>query len=156
MEIIKRIEEAVVGWFQENYNQIFTSNEIQLQETRKEFDGEITLVVFPFIKTLKLGPEKGAELMGNFLMRKFEEIEKFNTIKGFLNLSLKNNYILSQLLANKDKLQSVNPSLSNTVMVEYSSPNTNKPLHLGHVRNNLLGYQHQPLSYHLKYEQSYY
>ncbi len=114
---------------------------LSLQQTRKDFEGDVTIVVFPLTKFSKKSPEQTGTMIGEFLANEVAEIESFNVIKGFLNLSLKNSYWLDVFY------QTINqpdfgtfPANGKKVMVEYSSPNTNKPLHLGHVRNNLLGY----------------
>ena len=114
---------------------------ISLEQTKKEFDGHVTFVVFPYLKQTKKGPEQSASLIGEFLKQNCAEIAEFNVIKGFLNLVLSDAYWLN-VFNNKLTLTDfgVLPSKNEKVMVEYSSPNTNKPLHLGHVRNNLLGF----------------
>lgn len=115
---------------------------IQFQKTRKVFEGDLTLVTFPFVKMLKTSPEKVGEKIGEFLKETVSEVESFNVIKGFLNLVLTNDFWMETLRtihAEKDFGTVKKPSGS-TFMVEYSSPNTNKPLHLGHLRNNFLGY----------------
>jgi arginyl-tRNA synthetase len=116
---------------------------LQLQKTRSEFEGNLTLVVFPFVKAARKSPEQTAQEIGQYLVDKCPAVEKFNAVKGFLNLSIADNAWLQLLQAiDKDEhfgLQSVHEG-SPLVMIEYSSPNTNKPLHLGHVRNNLLGW----------------
>lgn len=115
---------------------------IQFQKTRKDFEGDITLVTFPFIKILKTNPEVAGEKIGAFLKEEIAFVQDFNVVKGFLNLVISNDYWLTEL----EKLNSdasygyKKPNSGNTYMVEYSSPNTNKPLHLGHLRNNFLGY----------------
>ncbi len=117
--------------------------QIQLQNTRKDFDGDITLVVFPFLKFSKKSPEKTGEEIGEYLKNNIEIVEGFNVIKGFLNLVIGKSYWIDVLLGayRTEKFGMVSESDdSKLVMVEYSSPNTNKPLHLGHIRNNLLGY----------------
>lgn len=125
------------------YGQPVDSKLIQLQTTKKEFEGDLTLVVFPFVKMSKKKPEETAEEIGNALVAATPTIEKFNVIKGFLNLVIAQNVwvdTLNTILANDHfGLKEVKPDAP-LYMVEYSSPNTNKPLHLGHVRNNLLGY----------------
>lgn len=116
--------------------------QIEIQSTRKEFEGDYTLVVFPLIKSLKKKPEDIGQEIGDYLLAQ-QQIAAYNVVKGFLNLSLKDSDFLSNFDQNVN-----NPTYglatagenAKTVMVEYSSPNTNKPLHLGHVRNNLLGY----------------
>ena len=125
----------------ELYGQDIAENVINLQETRKEFEGQVTIVVFPFVRFSKRTPEETASDIGVFLQQNLEEVEGFNVVKGFLNLSIAENYWIN--LFNGTLLQpdflAIKPR-GEKVMVEYSSPNTNKPLHLGHVRNNLLGY----------------
>lgn len=108
---------------------------LEIQATRKEFEGDYTLVVFPLLRSLKMKPEEAAQTIGNALLSK-NKIEKFNVVKGFLNLSLKNQVFAEFIHSNPQNLSSTQKK----IMVEYSSPNTNKPLHLGHIRNNLLGY----------------
>lgn len=113
----------------------------QVQRTRKEFEGDYTLVVFPFLKASRKSPEATATEIGQLLSEKLHEVESFNAVKGFLNLTLRRDFWnekLADITADTDYGQA-KPS-GRTVMVEYSSPNTNKPLHLGHIRNNLLGY----------------
>ena len=116
---------------------------LQLQKTRSEFEGNLTLVVFPFVKAAKKSPEQTAEEIGEYLTANCAAVEKFNVVKGFLNLSIGDGAWL-QLLDAIDKDEHFGTKqvtdASPLVMIEYSSPNTNKPLHLGHVRNNLLGW----------------
>ncbi|MVN20643.1 arginine--tRNA ligase [Mucilaginibacter arboris] len=118
-----------------------SAESLSLQQTRKEFEGDITIVVFPLTKFSQKPPEQTGTVLGEFLVNEVEAIESFNVIKGFLNLSLKNSYWINVFYQtiNQPDFGSF-PSNGKKVMVEYSSPNTNKPLHLGHVRNNLLGY----------------
>ena len=114
---------------------------IQTQATRKEFEGDITLVTFPLLKTSKKSPEATAQEMGEWLKSNSAEIESYNVIKGFLNIKFSQWFwqeIFNEMVATEDFGQ-LAPS-GKTIMVEYSSPNTNKPLHLGHIRNNLLGW----------------
>ena len=116
---------------------------LQLQKTRSEFEGNLTLVVFPFVKAAKKSPEQTAQEIGQYLVDNCSAVEKFNVVKGFLNLSIGEGAWL-QLLQAMDQddrfgMKTADES-SPLVMIEYSSPNTNKPLHLGHVRNNLLGW----------------
>ncbi len=115
---------------------------IAFQKTRKEFEGDFTLVTFPYTKSTKKSPEQTGEELGQYLIGNFPEISAFNVVKGFLNLSLSDTFWLSWFNAVKDTTIGIQPANSSgrTIMLEYSSPNTNKPLHLGHVRNNLLGY----------------
>lgn len=114
-------------------------NTIQPQKTRKEFEGDLTVVVFPFTKISKKSPEQTAEDLGNYLVKNVPQITNFNVVKGFLNLSIAPVYWLSEL-KNLSENDNPTPSTNKTYMVEYASPNTNKPLHLGHLRNIFLGY----------------
>ena len=124
-------------------NEIFKlkTKNIELQQTKKEFDGDITLVVFPLVKELKMNPKEIAEKLGNYLVET-NSIISYNVVSGFLNLSISDEYYLDLFNSIKDNLEYgySNINSEDVVMVEYSSPNTNKPLHLGHIRNNLLGY----------------
>ena len=116
---------------------------IQFQKTRKEFDGDVTLVVFPLLRLSKKGPEQTAEEIGNFLKEAVKEVCGFNVVKGFLNLSISSEFWLNQfkIAYNTDHFGIEKEKKdAPTYLVEYCSPNTNKPLHLGHIRNNLLGY----------------
>jgi arginyl-tRNA synthetase len=122
------ITEVVKG-VKQLYNEDVAESLISIQDTRKEFDGQATIVVFPIVRYSKKSPEQTANDLGEYLMANVKEVTAFNVVKGFLNLSIANEYWIN--LFNTEILK---------VMVEYSSPNTNKPLHLGHVRNNLLGY----------------
>ena len=116
---------------------------IQIQKTRKEFDGDITLVVFPLLRASKKSPEHTCQEIGNFLKNNVKEVNNFNVVKGFLNLSISSEFWIDQFKLALDNenygLLDVNKD-ADTYLVEYCSPNTNKPLHLGHIRNNLLGY----------------
>ncbi|MGO1243819.1 MAG: arginine--tRNA ligase [Sphingobacterium sp.] len=126
---------------QELYQAELPPDQVSLQETRKEFDGHITIVVFPVTRFSKRSPEQTAKAIGEWLQQKVGQIAGFNVIKGFLNISLSDNYWIS--LLNEELLApsfGQFPANGKKLMVEYSSPNTNKPLHLGHIRNNLLGY----------------
>ena len=119
-----------------------TDEQIQLQKTRPEFEGNITLVVFPFVKLARKAPAQVAAEIGEWLMAKGEGlIARFNAVQGFLNLVIDDTFWVHQLEAiDADAHYGQQPDRHQLMMVEYSSPNTNKPLHLGHVRNNLLGY----------------
>ena len=116
--------------------------QIQLQKTRPEFEGNITLVVFPFVKAARKAPAQVAEEIGNWILDNGEGlVARFNAVQGFLNLSISDAFWVKQLEAIDAELNyGQQPNRDQLMMVEYSSPNTNKPLHLGHVRNNLLGY----------------
>ena len=125
------------------YGMDATEKMLQLQKTRSEFEGNLTLVVFPFVKAARKSPEQTAQEIGDYLVQNCTAIDKFNVVKGFLNLSIGDGAWLELLKAidADDHFGIVSPSGdSPLVMIEYSSPNTNKPLHLGHVRNNLLGW----------------
>src|SRR5476651_1367074 len=115
--------------------------EISLQQTRKEFEGQITIVTFPFTKFSRKGPEQTGAEIGEYLKNELKEVAAFNVVKGFLNISLSDEYWIGQLYNEilPDDFAVAKPN-GQKVMVEYSSPNTNKPLHLGHIRNNLLGF----------------
>lgn len=135
--IITETQQAIL----ELYKEEVAESVINIQETRKEFEGQATIVVFPITKISKKSPEQTATEIGEYLVAHVEDITKFNVVKGFLNLSIAESYFLKQF--NEEVLApdfGLYPSNGKKVMVEYSSPNTNKPLHLGHVRNNLLGY----------------
>ena len=135
------ITEAVTKAVKILYQTEVDPNQINLQETRKEFEGQVTLVTFPFTKFSKKSPEQTGAEIGEFIKNELPEVSDFNVIKGFLNISLGDSYWLDQFYTNilADQFAVFSPK-GKRVMVEYSSPNTNKPLHLGHVRNNLLGY----------------
>lgn len=128
-------------------NSLFDLNtkpeDIILQKTKKEFEGDFTLVTFPYIKAAKLTPEKTGELIGEEILKANTGITKYNVVKGFLNFSLSTAFWLNEFKAiSAETNYGIKPANSSgkQIMLEYSSPNTNKPLHLGHVRNNLLGY----------------
>ena len=118
-------------------------NTFDFQNTRKEFKGNVTLLVFPILKYLKIDAEKLAKLIGEYLLKNNKNVEGFNVVKGFLNLSLSDAFFFDRFSAmyeDKNFGHKILNKNSPKVMVEFSSPNTNKPLHLGHIRNNLLGY----------------
>lgn len=122
------------------YGADVTPETLQVQPTRKEFEGDYTLVVFPLLRITRQSPDATGNALGDWLKANCPEVSAFNSVKGFLNLSLSNLYwkeSLESIAANPDFGQL--PSTGRRIMVEFSSPNTNKPLHLGHVRNNLLG-----------------
>lgn len=118
------------------------TKQVSWQKTRREFEGDFTLVVFPFVKTLKMAPEAIAGKLGDYLVENVAEVTTFNVIKGFLNLVISNGYWMSFFSENatNQRFGLTNEKSGKPVVIEYSSPNTNKPLHLGHIRNNLLGY----------------
>ena len=123
------------------YNTDIAAGEINLQETRKEFEGQVTLVTFPFTKFSKKSPEQTGNEIGAYLLNELKEVSAFNVIKGFLNISIADDHWIDKLYTDilLDDFAVFKPA-GKKVMVEYSSPNTNKPLHLGHIRNNLLGF----------------
>ncbi len=141
MTIQQILSKSVQSALRELYGTEASENQISLQKTRKDFIGDYTLVVFPLLKISKKSPEDTAQILGNYLEENCSEVKSYNVIKGFLNIELKDAY-WSQLLK-EDNVQrlTASPTVSKPIsyVVEYSSPNTNKPLHLGHIRNNLLG-----------------
>jgi arginyl-tRNA synthetase len=143
MNIEKLILQTTESGLNNLYNFQPEKNQIQIQNTRKDQEGDITLVVFPFIRYSKKTAEETGWEIGEYLMQNVKIVKSFNVIKGFLNLIIADEYWLNNLRsAYSDSNYGITPTDVNpeTVMVEYSSPNTNKPLHLGHIRNNLLGY----------------
>ncbi|MEZ5008256.1 MAG: arginine--tRNA ligase [Chitinophagales bacterium] len=119
----------------------FSANQVTINDTRKEFEGDVTVVIFPLLRFTKKKPEESGEMIGAFLKEHLEIVEHFNVVKGFLNIGLTKAYWQNVLqdIYDKDQFAFGQPS-GQTIMVEYSSPNTNKPLHLGHLRNNILGF----------------
>ena len=143
MNIEQLISESVKKAVSELYNADSSKLNIALQPTREEFEGDFTIVVFPFVSYSKKKPEDTANELGEYLKNTVKEIESFNVIKGFLNLAVAKSYwidFLKTVAANKEYGFTEPQKDSPTVMVEYSCPNSNKPLHLGHVRNNLIGF----------------
>ena len=143
MNIAGEISCSVIKAVKELYGADITENMVQLQKTKREFEGSLTLVVFPFLKISRQKPEATAEAIGNWLVENCEHVERFNVVKGFLNLVLAQQSWIKLLNAiNADEHYGERKAGADAplVMIEYSSPNTNKPLHLGHVRNNLLGW----------------
>ena len=114
---------------------------LQIQKTRKEFVGDYTLVVFPLLRRSRKSPDATAAEIGGVLAAKAPDVAGYNVIKGFLNIQLKPSFWLARFVEQQsDPNYGKGATTGKTIMIEYSSPNTNKPLHLGHVRNNLLGY----------------
>lgn len=141
MAIEDKIVQNIIEAVQTLYSTEVDAGKIVLQETRKEFEGQITVVTFPFIRFSKSTPEQTGADIGEYLKQHLDDVTDYNVIKGFLNLSISDEYWTNCLLSNiLDTRYGQFPPNGEKVMVEYSSPNTNKPLHLGHVRNNLLGY----------------
>ena len=142
MKIEDKLTASVIQGVKELYGAEVPAKMVQLQKTKKEFEGHLTLVVFPFLKMSKKGPEQTAQEIGEYLVKNEPAISKYNVIKGFLNLTIASDVwveLLNRIQA--DEHWGIKKAEENSplVMIEYSSPNTNKPLHLGHVRNNLLG-----------------
>ncbi len=131
LSVVKRATEELYG----------VGDNIQIQKTRKEFEGDYTVVVFPLLKASRKSPEATATELGEKIVASTPEIKSFNVIKGFLNLAIDSSFWAArfQEIVNAENF-GMAPASGRTIMIEYSSPNTNKPLHLGHVRNNLLGY----------------
>jgi arginyl-tRNA synthetase len=141
------IEQQIIGAVTKAIKELFgadvTPEQIQLQKTKKEFKGHLTLVVFPFLKISRKSPEQTAQAIGEYLLANEKSVSEFNVIKGFLNLTIDCSAWIELLNdINHEANYGIISATENSplVMIEYSSPNTNKPLHLGHVRNNLLGY----------------
>ena len=134
------VSQAVAGAVEALYGKQ-DGEQLQIQKTRREFEGDYTLVTFPLLRRSRKSPEATAAEIGEYLTAHVPEIKAFNVIKGFLNLSLDDAFWAARFaeIAADDAFGQA-PATGRTVMIEYSSPNTNKPLHLGHIRNNLLGY----------------
>lgn len=142
MKIENIIADSVVKGINTLYGQDVPAAQVQLQKTKKEFEGHLTLVVFPFLRISKKSPEQTAQEIGDFLLKNESAVAAFNVIKGFLNLTVSSACwidLLNDIHATEKYGFTEVTDASPLVMIEYSSPNTNKPLHLGHVRNNLLG-----------------
>jgi arginyl-tRNA synthetase len=135
------IIDATIKAVQELYNTTITAADVSLQDTRKEFEGQVTVVIFPYVKLSRKSPEQTGNEIGAYIQEHVTDVAAFNVIKGFLNISLTDTFwlgVFKGIMSASDYGQF--PANGQQVMVEYSSPNTNKPLHLGHVRNNLLGF----------------
>ncbi|WP_455602122.1 arginine--tRNA ligase [Bacteroides rodentium] len=142
MNIEQKLVSSVISGLKALYGQDVPAAQVQLQKTKKEFEGHLTLVVFPFLRMSKKGPEQTAQEIGEYLQANEPSVAAFNVIKGFLNLTIASSAWIELLNGiHADKQYGIVAVTDNSplVMIEYSSPNTNKPLHLGHVRNNLLG-----------------
>ncbi len=142
MNIEQKLVASVMSGLKALYGQDVPAAQIQLQKTKKEFEGHLTLVVFPFLRMSKKGPEQTAQEIGEYLQANEPSVSAFNVIKGFLNLTIASSAWIELLNGiHADAKYGIVAATDNAplVMIEYSSPNTNKPLHLGHVRNNLLG-----------------
>lgn len=142
MKIEDKLVASVISGLKALYGQEVPEKMVQMQKTKKEFEGHLTLVVFPFLKMSKKGPEQTAQEIGEYLKANDPAVAAFNVIKGFLNLTIASATwieLLNEIQADEQYGLVQVTDASPLVMIEYSSPNTNKPLHLGHVRNNLLG-----------------
>ena len=143
MNIEDILTSAIVKSIYSIYNTNLEKEQVQIQKTRPEFEGSFTLVVFPYLRISHKKPEETAQEIGDWLVKNEEAIEKFNVVKGFLNLVVSSSYwikALEDIHSDNNYGKREATTDSPLVMIEYSSPNTNKPLHLGHVRNNLLGW----------------
>ncbi len=139
--ILQQIAEATLAFLKQEYDFEASNSQIQLDQTRKEFEGDYTLVVFPFVKVMRTAPEQAGKAIGAYLEEHVEAVTGFNVIKGFLNISLSADYWSGELMERAaDKGWLGAKESKEVILVEYSSPNTNKPLHLGHLRNNFLGH----------------
>ena len=140
MHIVKKIEQSVIQGVQTLFGQEL--DQVEFVPTRKDFEGDLTVVVFSMLKILKGKPEQIGNQLGAHIVAELSEVSTFNVVKGFLNLSFTDTYFLEafQETLHQESYGYVKETTNEAVMVEYSSPNTNKPLHLGHIRNNLLGY----------------
>ncbi len=135
--LTSQIEKAVLALFE------VTIDKVEFQATRREFEGDITMVIFPLLKLIKSNPVELGNKIGTYLVENVDEVEKFNVVSGFLNIVISDKYYLDlfRIIKDVENYGFVTPEENEkATLVEYSSPNTNKPLHLGHVRNNLLGY----------------
>ncbi len=143
MDIYQVILHAVQEYIRDTYAMDMDAGSLQIQKTNKEFEGDLTLVVFPLLRITRKSPEQTGKEIGAFIVDTCAEIETCNVIKGFLNLSISRTFWLQKLLeieSDKDHGKKSTREDAPVYVVEYSSPNTNKPLHLGHVRNNLIGH----------------
>ena len=139
LQLLQPITDAVKELFAAD----IPANQINFQTTRKEFDGDVTLVVFPMVRLAKKSPEQTANDLGDYLVTHVDFVEKYNVVKGFLNMVISESFWLNayaKAFQTKDYGRVSTGNDSPLTVVEYCSPNTNKPLHLGHIRNNLLGY----------------
>ncbi|MGY8919618.1 MAG: arginine--tRNA ligase [Flavobacteriales bacterium] len=140
MNIESTLKSIAIKAFEDLYQVNITT--VEIQPTRSDFEGDLTIVVFPLLKSLKTSPMELANKLGEYIIAGENSFTSFNVVSGFLNIVVSDDYYLNRFNSIKDKSDFgfIKPTSSNCTMVEYSSPNTNKPLHLGHVRNNLLGY----------------
>ena len=141
MNIYNELGKIVKSFLKSEFS--LSLDKLEFQLTRKEFDGDITLVIFPLVKFLKMSLNDIGKKIGLYLEESSDYIIKFNLVKGFLNLTISDHYFINELYR-IDEIENygfkIKKSDSELIIVEFSSPNTNKPLHLGHIRNNLLGH----------------
>lgn len=152
MSITEIIKEGTALAVKELYDHEINANDVNINSTRKEFDGDYSVVVFPYTKVARKKPEQIGEELGNFLVEKLEDVTGFNVIKGFLNLEVSNTYWNQYLADVASKESFKKPFHGEKIMIEFSSPNTNKPLHLGHIRNILLGWSSSKIYEALGYD----
>ncbi len=142
MSILASLQGSTINSLQALFNQPFTEKDFQVNQTKPEFEGDYTVVMFSLVKSLKQSPDAIGNLLGDHLIKNYPHLfTAYNIIKGFLNLTVADNYWMEFLQKeHSDAGYGSHPQNGKKVMVEYSSPNTNKPLHLGHLRNNFLGW----------------
>lgn len=142
MTIEKMLTEQVLAAVKACYGAELTEKDVQLQETRKEFKGDMTVVVFPILRYSHKRPEETAEELGRYLKEHAEAVKDYEVVKGFLNIEISSVYWMEMLnsVAGNERIGLDAKPTGKTIMIEYSSPNTNKPLHLGHMRTNFLGW----------------
>src|SRR5205085_3316307 len=142
MPIVTSLQKSTLESLAALFDQDFTEKDFQVNQTKPEFEGDYTVVLFSLVKSLKRSPEVIGNKLGDHLIANYPQLfSKYNIIKGFLNLTVNDTYWLELLQKNhNDICYGKQPVNGKKVMVEYSSPNTNKPLHLGHLRNNFLGW----------------
>jgi arginyl-tRNA synthetase len=142
MKVIEQIKASVAAAITHLYNTDISQKDILVNTTKPEFNGDYTVVLFAFVKQLKQNPEALGNSLGNYLIHQNNQLFiEFNVVKGFLNLTIHPNIWLQFLQKESTNSQyGITTNIQNKVMVEYSSPNTNKPIHLGHLRNNFLGW----------------
>lgn len=155
MNIESVLQSHISKAFETLYGAAVEAAAIKLETTKEDFEGDFTFVVFPYLKTSKKNPEQTANDIGNYLQQNCPDVARYNVVKGFLNMVVADGYWLNtfydNIVPNAD-FGKTNAGASHRVMVEYSSPNTNKPLHLGHIRNNLLGFSVSQVLAHNGYE----
>ncbi|HPS24885.1 MAG TPA: arginine--tRNA ligase, partial [Bacteroidales bacterium] len=139
------LEEIIIHSLEKAVNAVYgvepQKEMLQVQATRKEFEGDLTAVMFPLLKLSRKSPEQTGQAIGEWMLANESRIESFQVIKGFLNLKMSSEYWKDQLREiERSREYGFASDSGKTIVIEFSSPNTNKPLHLGHVRNNLLGW----------------